>query len=79
MDEVFVVVYGVTNTAITEEQREKRTSRFLKDKGKNHPNVTVSQDGSRTVQIPASAGKKRVNGKDPEQTGLAHQIQKGDF
>ena len=35
-------------TATSEEQREKLFSRFLKDKGKNHPNVTVFQDRSRT-------------------------------
>ena len=51
--------------SITEEQREKRTTRFLKDKGKPNPNVTVSTDGSRTVQIPASAGKKKGQRKRP--------------
>ena len=53
-------------TTITHEQRDKRTARFLNDKGKTNPNVIVSTDGSRTVQIPASAGKKKGQRKRPQ-------------
>ena len=52
-------------TTITQEQREKRSVRFLNDKGKTNSNVTIYTDGSKTVQIPASTGKKKGQRKRP--------------
>ena len=56
--------------SISDEQKERREARFLKDKGKTHPTIVVSTDGQRTVQIPASAGKKKnqTKRKRPDRT-----------
>ena len=50
---------------LTEEQQDRRTAKFLKDKGKPHPNATVSSDGGRIIQVPALAGKNKGQGKRP--------------
>ena len=44
--------------AISDEQKERRETRFLRDKGKTHPGVVVSTDGRRTIHIPSTAGEK---------------------
>ena len=63
---------------LTEEQQDRRTAKFLKDKGKPHPNATVSSDGSRIMQVPASAGKKKGQRKRPRADRTRTPTQKGD-
>ncbi|KAL3892167.1 hypothetical protein ACJMK2_004401 [Sinanodonta woodiana] len=43
---------------MTEEQRDKKTKRFLTDCGKDHPNMMYSIDGRRTATRTPSAGRK---------------------
>ena len=45
-------------STMTEENRQKRTKRFLTDQGKANSNTVVSTDGTRTAQKTPSAGRK---------------------
>ena len=45
-------------STMTEENRQKRTKRFLSDCGKANANTVVSTDGTRTAQRTPSAGRK---------------------